>query len=88
MFQSVGTFLKKRGFTIVLIGFAITAVCIISYMYSVNHHLSAQLRSLAFNATFAGIGIIAVGRIGMFMENNARRKKADAAQVTSNKDTV
>lgn len=88
MLKTVTFFLRNQGFKILLIGFGITAVFMISYIYCMNKHLSLQLRSYTFFATFVGMGIIAVGRLGVFLENRARKKAAKLSADTSDKDVL
>jgi uncharacterized membrane protein len=88
MLKTVTFFLRNHGFKILLIGFGITAVFMISYIYCINKHLSLQLRSYTFFATFVGMGIIAVGRLGVFLENRARKKAEKEPEDTTNKDIL
>jgi hypothetical protein len=73
--KTILIFLRRHGFLIVMIGFMVSFVFMAMYMSCIYRHASVGLRSAAFYATFAGIGIFAVGRIGIFLENRARRQK-------------
>jgi hypothetical protein len=58
-----------------MVGFMVSFLFMATYMGCIYRHASVGLRTFAFYATFVGIGIFAVGRIGVFLENRARRQK-------------
>ncbi len=74
MLQTITIFLRRHGFLIVMIGFLVSFVFTSLYMACIYRHASAGLRTAAFYAIFAGIGIFVVGRTGIFLENRARRR--------------
>jgi hypothetical protein len=57
------------------------------YMICIYRHANLELRTFAFFATFGGIGIAAIGRIGVFLDNRARKKNKEF-QDNAKKDTV
>jgi hypothetical protein len=57
------------------------------YLGCIYRHANVGLRSFAFYATFGGIGIFAVGRIGVFLENRARRRQAGREDFSTHKDS-
>jgi hypothetical protein len=87
MFQTIQIFLRRRGFLIVMIGFVLSFSFMAMYLGCIYGHASVGLRQFAFYATFAGIGVFAVGRIGVFLENRERRKNA-ARPYNENKDSA
>jgi hypothetical protein len=76
MIKTIQIFLRRRGFTIVMIGFMLSFVFMAMYLGCIYRHASVELRQFAFYATFTGIGVFLVGRIGIFLENRERRKNS------------
>jgi hypothetical protein len=75
MLQTILTFLRRRGFLIVMVGFMVSFLFMAMYLGCVYRHASVGLRQFAFYATFGGIGVFAIGRTGVFLENRARRRQ-------------
>jgi multidrug transporter EmrE-like cation transporter len=74
MLNTILTFLRRHGFLIVMVGFMVSFLFMAVYLACIYRHASVGLRSAAFYATFAGIGIFLVGRVGVFLENRDRKK--------------
>jgi multidrug transporter EmrE-like cation transporter len=75
MLKAIPIFLRRHGFLIVMVGFMVSFLFMAVYLGCIYRHASVGLRTAAFYSTFAGIGIFAVGRVGVFLENRARRRK-------------
>jgi hypothetical protein len=87
MLQTIVIFLRRRGFLIVMVGFMVSFLFMAMYLGCIYRHASIGLRQFAFDATFGGIGIFAIGRTGVFLENRARRMQAKRPDFTY-KDSV
>jgi hypothetical protein len=87
MLKNLLTIVRQRGFSLIIIGFAVCAVFIIMYMFCIYRHAGIGLRLFSFYATFVGIGIFAIGRTGVFLENRDKRNNITRQDNTS-KDIV
>jgi hypothetical protein len=78
MMQTILTFLRHRGSLLVMVGFALSFLFLALFLGCIYRHANSGLRMFSYYATFAGIGVFAIGRIGVFLENRARLKRKDS----------
>ncbi len=67
--------MRQYGFFLLFTGFCVTAIFMLLYVTCIYKNLNIDLRNFAFEATFIGLGVAAIGRIGVFLENRAQKKE-------------
>ena len=77
MFRTILISIRRRGFFLVMTGFAVSVLFLALYLRGIYGHWGKSFCLFSYYGTFVGIGIFAIGRIGLFLERKARSASSD-----------
>jgi hypothetical protein len=66
------SYLKQRGFSVMLLGFSISGLSLVVYV--LNQHSEPIIRTLTFAGTIAGFAIYVTGRTLVVLEKRKNRQ--------------